>query len=128
MADVGYQKITTDKASDANLLDANPAFQPLTRRSRSNARRGPHVPASDAEVARRRPRVPMPNADLASSVRREGRIPISDAKVARRGSRILYQTRRSSDAEVAFQFKREPEQLRVPTQTRACELRVSTSE
>ena len=86
----------------------------------------------------------MPDADLASSVRREGRIPtsdaevafqcqtrtlrpLSDAKVVRRGPRILCQTRRSSDAEVAFQLKREPEQLRVLTQTRACELRVSTS-
>ena len=30
---VGYQKITKDKASDANLPDADPTFQPLTRRS-----------------------------------------------------------------------------------------------
>ena len=40
---VGYQKITEDKASDANLPDAEIAFQPQTRTSRSNVRRGPRV-------------------------------------------------------------------------------------
>ena len=61
----------------------------------------------DAEVARRKPRVPM-----------------SDVEVARRGLRVLCQTRTSASS--AFQLKCKPEQLRVPTQMRACELRVST--
>ena len=39
---VGYQKITEDKASDANLPDAEIAFQPLTRTSR---------PLSDADLS-----------------------------------------------------------------------------
>jgi len=82
----------------------------------------------------------MPDADLASSVRRGGRIPASNAEVAFQcqtqtsrplsDAEVAFQplTRRSSDTEVAFQLKRKPEQLRVPTQTRAFELRVSTSE
>ena len=46
-----------------------------------------------------------------SSIRRGGRIPISDVEVARSGSRVLCQTRTSrplSDADLAFQLKREP--------------------
>ena len=63
--DVGYKKITEDKASDANLPDAEIAFQPQTRTSRS---------LSNAEVARHGPRVlsqtrRSPDADLASFVK-----------------------------------------------------------
>ena len=45
---VGCLKITEDKISDANLPNAEVAFQPQTRTSR---------PLSDAEVVRRGPRV-----------------------------------------------------------------------
>ena len=62
---VGCLKNTEDKASDANLADAEVAFRPQmqascqTRGSRLN-----------------------PNADLASFVKRRGRILISDANLA----------------------------------------------
>ena len=83
---VGYQKITEDKASDASLLDAEIAFQPQTRTSRSNVRRGGRQtqtsrPLSDAEVARRRPRIPMSDADPR---------PLSDADLSQ--LRVLTQT------------------------------------
>ena len=107
LAVVGYQKITEDKASDANLPDAEIAFQP---------QRGPPVPMSDAEVARRRPRVlcqtrRSPDADLAFQCQTRTSRPLS----------------MRTSANSAFQLKHKSEQLRVPTQTRACELRVSTS-
>ena len=47
---------------------------------------------------------------------------MSDTEIARRGPRVLYQMRTSANS--AFQLKRKSEQLRIPTQMRACELRV----
>ena len=101
---VGYQKITADKTSDANLPDAEIAFQPQTRTSR---------PLSDAEVARRRPRIlmsdaqvairgPQPtprfnsNASLSSSAFQHRREPVSSASQHQSEVRVQRETRVSS--------------------------------
>ena len=72
---VGCPKITEDKASDANLADAEIAFQPQTLASCQT--RGSRL---------------NPNADLAAFVKRRGRVPISGANLvvsAKRDGRVV---------------------------------------
>ena len=86
---VGYQKITKDEASDADLANAEVAFQPHTQTA---------CPLSNAKVAFQSQARRSPDADLASFVRRGGRQtrtsrPLSDAEVVRRRDRVSTQTR-----------------------------------